>query len=97
MRKIISILLTFIMLFGFSVQAFDTDKVNSLTKSVGNYLYETVKSPIVGSIGGEWAILGLARSGLGIPDEYFENYYQTLTKHVKECNGVLHKRKYTEY
>lgn len=97
MRKIISILLTLIMLFGFSVQAFDTDTVNSLTKSVGNYLYETVKSPVVGSVGGEWAVLGLARSDMNIPDEYFENYYQTVTQYVKNCSGVLHKRKYTEY
>ena len=97
MRKIISVLLTLIMLFGFSAQAFDTDKVNSLTQSVGNYLYETVKNPAVGSIGGEWAVLGLARSGLNIPEEYFENYYQAVTQYVKDCTGVLHKRKYTEY
>ena len=97
MRKIISILLTLIMIFSFSAQAFDTDKVNSLTQSVGNYLYETVKSPVVGSVGGEWAVLGLARSRMGIPDEYFENYYQSVTQYVKDCGGVLHKRKYTEY
>ena len=97
MKKFTAIFLTLIMLFGFSAQAFDTDKVNSLTQSVGNYLYETVKNPVVGSIGGEWAVLGLARSGLNIPDEYCENYYQSVTQYVKECNGVLHKRKYTEY
>ena len=99
MRKIISILLTLIMIFSFSSQTFasDSDKVTALTESVGNYLYETVKSPVVGSVGGEWAVLGLARSDMNIPDEYFENYYQTVTQYVKNCSGVLHKRKYTEY
>ena len=99
MKKFISILLTLTILFSLSseVFAFDKNKVNVTLESVGNYLYETVKEPIVASIGGEWAVLGLARSGMDIPDEYFENYYQTVTKYVKECGGVLHKRKYTEY
>ncbi len=99
MKKFISIFLTLIMIFSFSSQAFaeDADNVDALTESVGNYLYETVKTPLVGSIGGEWAVLGLARSEMNIPDEYFEEYYQTVTKYVKDCQGVLHKRKYTEY
>ena len=99
MKKIIAILLTLASLFGLSseVFAFDTDKVNFTLESVGDYLYETVKEPIVGSVGGEWAVLGLARSGLDIPDGYFENYCQTVTNYVKDCGGVLHNQKYTEY
>ncbi|MBQ1222200.1 MAG: hypothetical protein IIX78_06625, partial [Alistipes sp.] len=79
-----------------SAQAFAFD-IDSLTEDVGIYLYETVKEPIVGSIGGEWAVLGLARSDMDIPEEYFENYYRTVTKYVKDCDGVLHNKKYTEY
>ena len=99
MNKFISILLTLIIAFSLSPQVFacDTDKVDVTLESVGNYLYETVKEPIVGSIGGEWALLGLARSDMDIPDEYFENYYQTVIKYVKDCDGVLHNKKYTEY
>jgi len=99
MKKFISILLSFTILFSLSSAAFayDTNKVNVTLESVGNYLYETVKEPIVGSIGGEWSVLGLARSNMDIPDEYFENYYQTVTKYVKDCGGVLHNKKYTEY
>lgn len=54
-------------------------------------------NPQVGSIGGEWLVFGLARSGADIPDEYFENYYQTAEKYIKDCGGVLHEKKYTEY
>ncbi len=99
MKKVISILLTLTILFSISseVFAFDTDKVYVTLESVGNYLYETVKEPIVGSIGGEWSIIGLARSNIDIPDEYFENYCQTVTKYVKDCDGILHNKKYTEF
>lgn len=99
MKKFISILLTLTILFSLSSEgfAFDDDKVDVTLESVGNYLYKTVKNPIVGSVGGEWAVLGLARCDIDIPDEYFENYYQTVTKYVKNCDGVLHSKKYTEY
>lgn len=94
MKKFISIFLSLMMLLSSQAFAFDID---SLTEDVGIYLYETVKEPIVGSIGGEWAVLGLARSDMDIPEEYFENYYRTVTKYVKDCDGVLHNKKYTEY
>ena len=99
MKKIISIFLSFTILFSLSLSAFayDTNKVNATLESVGNYLYETVKEPQVGSIGGEWAVMGLARSDMDIPNEYFENYYQTVIKYVKDSGGVLHNKKYTEY
>ena len=51
----------------------------------------------VGSIGGEWAIIGLARSGYAVPANYYEDYYARVEKYVKNCSGVLHERKYTEY
>ncbi len=99
MKKFISILLSFTILFSLSseVFAFDTDKVDATLESVGNYLYETVKEPTVSTIGGEWTVLGLARSNMDIPDEYFENYYQRVTKYVKDCGSVLHNKKHTEY
>lgn len=99
MKKIISIFLIFTIFFSLSseVFAFDTDKVNITIERVGNYLYETVKEPNVASVGGEWAVLGLARCDMYIPDEYFENYYQRVTKYVEDCDGILHNKKYTEY
>ncbi len=99
MKNFISILLTLTILFSLSLEvfAFDTDKVDVTLESVGNYLYETVKEPMVGSIGGEWAVLGLARSDMDIPDEYYQNYYENVEEYVKACNGNLHDKKYTEY
>ena len=86
-----------ISVFVFSVHAAGDNETHELIKSVGNYLYKTVTEPVVGSVGGEWTVLGLARSELDIPDEYFEKYYNTAEKYVKEHDGILHERKYTEY
>ncbi len=99
MKKFISILLILTIFFSLSskVFAFDTDKIDVTLQSVGNYLYETVKEPIIGSVGGEWTVLGLARTNQDIPTEYFESYYKNVEKIVKEKKGILHSRKYTEY
>lgn len=72
-------------------------QVSSVINDTAAYVYKTVKKPEVGSIGGEWAVLGLARSGYDVPDEYYQNYYETVVEYVKNCDGVLHKKKYTEY
>ena len=61
------------------------------------YVRQSVPSPQVGSIGGEWAVIGLARSGRDTPDEYFKAYYENVEKAVAACGGRLHERKYTEY
>ncbi len=61
------------------------------------YVYNTVKVPQVGSIGGEWAILGLARSGYKVPYKYYQDYLATVEKYVSERKGDLHSVKYTEY
>lgn len=99
MRKLLSVFLCLIMVLGVSSQAFaaDIDTVNSLVKDIAEYLFESVPNPKVGSIGGEWAVIGLARSGADIPEGYLENYYQTLEPYIKDCGGILHNKKYTEY
>ncbi len=60
------------------------------------YILRTVPEPTCGSVGGEWAVLGLARSGCG-DAAWFETYYDSLTAYVQAQSGVLHTRKYTEY
>lgn len=95
MKKIYSILLCFMLIFS-SVGAFAESNEEIITDTA-NYLYSSVKEPQIGSIGGEWAVIGLARSSADIPLEYFENYYRTAEKYIKDCGGVLHDKKYTEY
>lgn len=75
----------------------DTDELYAALADTAQYLVSVVPAPQVGSTGGEWAVLGLARSGAEVPEGYFEKYYEYLENYVKECKGVLHERKYTEY
>jgi len=69
---------------------------NAVYRSAQNML-GAVSYPQVGSIGGEWAIIGLARSGYDVPQEYWDRYYAAVEDYTESCKGVLHKKKYTEY
>jgi len=82
---------------GLTVSANNNFDINNVLEDTAQYLYETVMNPQVGSIGGEWAVLGLARSGYDIPEEYYRNYYKNVEEYVTACKGNLHNKKYTEY
>lgn len=77
--------------------AVDDSTLDAAVKDTAKYVYEAVQDPQVGSIGGEWAVLGLARSGYDVPDSYYQKYYNAVEDYVKNCKGVLHDKKYTEY
>lgn len=81
----------------FGALAMEQDALDSAVQNLAEYLYQTVPAPQVGSTGGEWTVLGLARSGYAVPEEYYQNYYHAVEEYVKECGGVLHDKKYTEY
>jgi hypothetical protein len=76
--------------------ASDTD-IDGAINSTAAYILKTVKAPSVGSTGGEWVVIGLARSGYSVPDGYFESYYKAVESYTRIRGGVLHDKKYTEY
>ena len=95
--KLLSFFLLVILLFqGIPVSA-KSRFIDKIIAETGNEIITTVKEPGVGSVGGEWAVIGLARSNVKIDRDYFDGYYRRLEEYVKACNGVLHNRKYTEY
>ncbi|MDR0433776.1 MAG: terpene cyclase/mutase family protein [Gracilibacteraceae bacterium] len=61
------------------------------------YVYGAVPRPQIGSVGGEWAVIGLARAGYAVPESYYETYYQMVADFLRANDGVLHTKKYTEY
>ena len=71
-------------------------QANQLEKTAG-YLQAQIAAPGTGSVGGDWLIFGLARSGVKVPQKYFDTYYENVEAAVREKNGVLSDRKYTEY
>ena len=86
--------------FGQPVTAYDYLAETPLEDAIAEtaaYVLKTVKNPQVGTIGGEWAVLGLARSGYQVPADYYQKYYETVEKYVRDCGGKLHSVKYTEY
>ena len=98
-KKSLVVLIAVVMAMSLAVPAFamtDTEQKDADTESAALML-DTVKSPQVGSIGGEWAVIGLARSGYTVPQEYWDAYYATVEKYAESCKGVLHTKKYTEY
>ena len=97
MKKILSLFFVISVIFSSSLTSFASYDFDKILNDTAMYVYNTVKEPQVGSVGGEWAVLGLARSDINIPDEYFTNYCKTVENYVKEKQGILHTKKYTEY
>lgn len=73
------------------------DEVEAAFKDTAAYIHKTVSKPQVGSVGGEWAVLGLARSGYQVPEQYYQDYYSSVESYVKSKEGNLHDKKNTEY
>ena len=85
------------VLFSLAIPTLAASSVQTEMQGSAAYMVSAVKAPEVSSIGGEWAVLGLARSGYSVPADYYDEYYTRVEKYVKNCSGVLHERKYTEY
>lgn len=65
------------------------DKVYADTKK---YIQKNVPAPVVASDRGEWAVLGLARAGVALSDEYIQAYYGKVVAYVQKnmgADGVL--------
>ena len=71
--------------------------VASVITDAAACVYNACQEPGVGMVGGDWAILGLARGGCDVPGDYYEKYYAGVEEYVKKRGGVLDERKYTEY
>ena len=72
------------------------ESVKAALTDTAEFLLKTVPKPQVSSTMGEWAVIGLARSGCSVPDDYFSDYYSVVEKAVTDTKGILHDRKYTE-
>ena len=79
----------------FSVSAVSYSETAEKEASVARYLLNS-PVPSVGSIGGEWMVIGLARSGK-ISKEFSDGYYTNAESYVKTVgSNKLHRSKSTE-
>jgi len=95
-RRMITLLLAMILSFGAMAPASAVNASDAMDSTAATLLKAAAELR-TGDTGGEWVVLGLARSGCDVPESYFAAYYRNLEDYVKSCGGVLHKRKYTEY
>ena len=85
---ILALVLTLLSLPAMPAYAYEDAKVNEVVQEAVKYIADTVKKPAIGSTGGEWAVIGLARSGYNLP--------QLLIPHVScrenpsyRCSSIL--------
>ena len=60
----------------------DTGYSEYLKKALAN-IKKTVPTPQVGSVSGEWAVLGLARGNANVTNSYYDSYYDRVVAYVK--------------
>ena len=92
LKRILALCLTLVLCLGLVLPASAASLGDALSDTA-SYVTKMTPNPQVGSIGGEWAVIGLARGGYTVPASYYGNVEQ----YVKACKGELHSRKYTEY
>ena len=73
-KRISAWILVLAIFLSLTVPTLAASSVQSEMQGSAAYMVSAVKAPEVGSIGGEWAVIGLARSGYAVPKDYFDNY-----------------------
>ena len=70
------------------------EKLDEIYKTTGDFM-GTLGTPTVNSIGGEWMVIGLARSGRTVPAGYYDNVVEYV-KAKADANERLHPAKVTD-
>ena len=72
-------------------------KVSDPYINTGDYM-EKLGTPNVGAIGGEWMVIGLARSGRTVPgvEDYYQKAVEYVQSNIDSETGRLHKAKSTD-
>ena len=70
------------------------EKLDEIYKTTGDFM-GTLGTPTVNSTGGEWMVIGLARSGRPVPAGYYDNVVEYV-KAKADANERLHRAKVTD-
>ena len=68
--------------------------LDTIYKTTGDFM-ATLGTPTVNSTGGEWMVIGLARSGRTVPAGYYDNVVEYV-KAMADANERLHRAKVTD-
>lgn len=98
LQKNTAILLIIMLLLSMPSLALDIHPNTELAlNKTAEYLLHSIPEAGYGSVGGEWVVIGLARSDYNVPQSFYDAYYNNLVSYVKASKGILSKNKYTEY
>ena len=98
-RRLPALLLALLLLaaMAFPSAAETKPAAEDALQDTARYLHDLVAEPTVSGLGGDWTVLGLARSGLPVERAYYDGYLARAAAYIAEKKGILHQRKYTEY
>jgi len=93
-RTLFSIFMIFVLLFGLSLPASGAQQANTNWQTAKeaslDWLYSNITpGPAVGSVGGEWSVIALARAGhVSADDPWVRAYIRDLNRTIREVNGL---------
>ncbi|MDO4556951.1 MAG: Ig-like domain-containing protein, partial [Lachnospiraceae bacterium] len=68
--------------------------IDTVLSSVKAYMLKNDTNPDYSSI---WNVIGMERSGLGVPDTYKDTFYSNVIAYLEENNWEITKTKYSDY
>ena len=95
MKRILSLVLVLLIIAALPVSAMaaEEDSIREAFETTGDYM-AALGDPSAGSTGGEWMVLGFARSGREVPNSYYDSVVAYVDEKIDE-NGRLHATKCT--
>lgn len=101
LKTVISIVLIVSLVFGMTAcnasSSNSNNDLEAILNDTADMLLQRNTKPTYGSVGGEWLVFGMSKWGGELPEGWLDSYYEELELHLKNTNGVLDERKYTEY
>ena len=90
-QRVVGLLLALTVLAGLWVPASAASEsaLNDAAERAAAYMLRAVEQPRVGSVGGEWAVLGLARGGFEVPQTFWDSYYAAVEAETHMADGLL--------
>ena len=99
MKKLLAFVLILTLIFsGCGAEKIGTDyDFSGVMEETMAEILESTPNPGHSSIFGEWSVMVAARSGAEVPEDWFETYYENLSKILEENDGVLTNTKHSNY
>lgn len=87
-KRALALLLAFACLLAGGTAAFAQPPAEARS-AVLTYLAAAVPTPVVSSVGGEWAVLALARGDATVASGYYDGYVSRVKQTLQDNGGVL--------